>query len=67
LTLCAGAVLPLGHRTYYPRFGFQASAGYGITSEYDAPPEAFMLLELKPGYMRGASGTVKFNAAFADA
>lgn len=62
-----GAVVVLGHPTYYPRFGFRSSAAFGITSEYDAPPEAFMLVELQPGYMRGASGIVKFNAAFADA
>ena len=62
-----GAVVVLGHPSYYPRFGFQPSVRFGIVSEYDAPPEAFMVLELQPGYLSGASGTVKFHAAFQDA
>jgi len=65
--LGVGAVVLLGHPGYYPRFGFQPSVPFGITSEYDAPPEAFMVLELQPGYLVGASGTVKFHAAFQDA
>jgi putative acetyltransferase len=65
--LGVGAVVVLGHPGYYPRFGFQPSVPFGIASEYDAPPEAFMVLELQPGYLAGASGTVKFHAAFQDA
>ena len=65
--LGVGAVVVLGHPSYYPRFGFQPSVRFGIVSEYDAPPEAFMVLELQPGYLSGASGTVKFHAAFQDA
>ncbi|WP_341917182.1 N-acetyltransferase [Polaromonas sp. YR568] len=65
--LGVGAVVVLGHPSYYPRFGFQPSVRFGIVSEYDAPPEAFMVLELQPGYLGGASGTVKFHAAFQDA
>jgi putative acetyltransferase len=61
-----GAVVVLGHPAYYPRFGFQPSAPFGITSEYDAPAEAFMVLELQPGYLRGATGTVRYHPAFND-
>jgi putative acetyltransferase len=64
--LGVGAVVVLGHPGYYPRFGFQPSVRFGIASEYDAPPEAFMVLELQPGYLSGVSGTVKFHAAFQD-
>ena len=62
-----GAVVVLGHPSFYPRFGFQPAARFGITCEYDAPTEAFMLVELVPGYMRGAAGTVQFHPAFANA
>ena len=65
--LGVGAVVVLGHPRYYPRFGFQQSNRFGIASEYDAPPEAFMVLELQPSYLSGSSGTVKFHAAFQDA
>jgi len=61
-----GAVVVLGHTSYYPRFGFQPSTDFGFCSEYDAPAEAFMLLELQPGYLHGASGTVHFHVAFKD-
>lgn len=65
--LGVGAVVVLGHPGYYPRFGFQPSVTFGIASEYDAPPEAFMVLELQPGHLARASGTIKFHAAFQDA
>jgi putative acetyltransferase len=59
------AVVVLGHPAYYPRFGFVPAAGFGIGCEYDAPAEAFMLLELRPGALAGAGGTVRYHAAFA--
>jgi putative acetyltransferase len=64
LELGAGAVVVLGHTRYYPRFGFQPSVRFGISSPYDAPPEAFMVLELQPGCLRGRSGTIRFHEAF---
>jgi putative acetyltransferase len=59
-----GAVVVLGHPTYYPRFGFSPATRFGIGCEYDAPEEAFMVVELEPGYLRGAAGKVKYHAAF---
>lgn len=61
-----GAVVVLGHPDYYPRFGFRTAVHYGLACEYDAPPEAFMVAELQPNYLAGASGTVFYHAAFAD-
>jgi len=60
----AGAVVVLGHSDYYPRFGFTAAVNFGIGCGYDVPAEAFMALELRPGYLRDASGMVKYLAAF---
>lgn len=60
------AVVVLGHPTYYPRFGFQPAGRWGITSEYDAPPEAFMALELRAGALAGVSGTVRYHEAFGE-
>ena len=59
-----GAVVVLGHPRYYPRFGFLPSTRFGIGCEYQAPEEAFMVVELQPGYLRGKSGTIKYHAAF---
>jgi putative acetyltransferase len=59
-----GAVVVLGHPAYYPRFGFSSSTRYGIGCEYDVPEEVFMVVELRAGFLQGASGKVKYHAAF---
>jgi putative acetyltransferase len=58
------AVVVLGHPEYYPRFGFSPAVRYGIRSEYDVPDEVFMAMELVPGALRDARGTVQYHAAF---
>jgi putative acetyltransferase len=60
----AGAVVVLGHHKYYPRFGFSPSVRFGIGSEYEVPDDAFMVVEVQPGFLRGASGTIQYHAAF---
>lgn len=59
-----GAVIVLGHPTYYPRFGFVPSTRFGIGCEYDVPEEVFMILELQPGFLQSASGTIRYHPAF---
>lgn len=59
-----GAVVVLGHPSYYPRFGFAPSARFGIRSEFEAPDEAFMLIEQQPGCLRDGRGIVRYHAAF---
>lgn len=59
-----GAVVVLGHPAYYPRFGFAPSARFGIVCEYDVPEEVFMVLALQPDFLQGASGKIKYHAAF---
>jgi putative acetyltransferase len=61
-----GAVIVLGHRGYYPRFGFTPAVNYGIGCEYDVPADVFMAMELQPGYLRGTNGIIKFHPAFKD-
>jgi putative acetyltransferase len=62
--LGCGAVVVLGHPEYYPRFGFLPSARFGIGCEYEVPEDVFMVLELQPRFLHGASGIVKYHAAF---
>jgi putative acetyltransferase len=40
------------------------AARFGIGCEYEVPQQAFMVFELQPGYLDGASGKVKYHAAF---
>jgi putative acetyltransferase len=54
----------LGHPAYYPRFGFVRADAFGIGCQFDAPADAWMLLELEAGHVRGASGTARWHAAF---
>jgi putative acetyltransferase len=58
------AVVVLGHPEYYPRFGFTPAVRYGLRSEYDVPDEVFMAMELVPGALRDAPGTIKYHPAF---
>ena len=64
--LAADAVVVLGHPAYYPRFGFAPGVRTGLACEYDVPAEAFMVRELRPGALRGATGNVQYHAAFAN-
>jgi putative acetyltransferase len=59
-----GAVVVLGYPEYYPRFGFKPSKRFSIEWEYEVPEESFMLIELHPGYLRGASGKIEYHEAF---
>lgn len=64
--LGAGAVVVLGHPAFYQRLGFTSSTQFDIGCEYDVPEEAFMTMELEPGFLRGASGTIRYHKAFED-
>ena len=61
-----GAVVVLGHPAYYPRFGFSSSTRFGIGCEYEVPEEVFMVVELQAGFLRGASGKIKYHSAFSN-
>lgn len=56
----------LGHPEYYLRFGFRPASQWRISSEYDVPEEVFMMMELKPAYLRNYHGVIRYVPAFAD-
>jgi putative acetyltransferase len=58
------AVVVLGHRRFYPRFGFRPAGAWGLVCEYPVPPEAFMAIELDPGSLDGRSGRVRYSPEF---
>ena len=54
----------LGHPAYYPRFGFRpAEETFGVTSVYEAPPEAWMARAL-PAYRPQVRGRFRYADAF---
>ena len=61
-----GAAVVLGDPAYYSRFGFRPGATSQLTCEYAVPVEAFMAIELQPGFLDAKSGMVSFHSAFAD-
>ena len=59
-----GVAVVLGHSSYYPRFGFRPSRPLGIRWEHNAPEEAFMVMELRPGALAGLRGVVRYRPEF---
>lgn len=62
--LGTGAVIVLGHPSYYPRFGFKPSTCFGIRPSFDVPEEVFMVVELLPGYLDNRSGVAHYHPVF---
>lgn len=56
-------VIVLGHREYYPRFGFRPAAPLGIRWEHGAEAH-FMVMELRPGALAGVSGVARYRPEF---
>lgn len=61
-----GAVIVIGHSSYYPRFGFTPAGEKGLDLPFDAPSEAFMVREMAPDALRGVSGTVIYPPEFSE-
>jgi putative acetyltransferase len=57
-------IIVLGHRNYYPRFGFRPASMYGIECEWAVPDDVFMLLVLDEAKMQGVSGLAKYRHEF---
>ncbi len=59
-----GTAVLLGHKDYYPRFGYRRAADFGIEFPFDAPEECCMAAELLPGALKGVKGVVNYPEAF---
>lgn len=59
-----GVVFVLGHREYYPRFGFQLAAPRGLTYKSPDSDPYFFVHELEPGALDGLRGRVEYLPAF---
>jgi putative acetyltransferase len=55
-------VIVLGHKQYYPRFGFSSEKAGDLASPF--PPGALMALELSDGALAGVYGAVRYPSAF---
>jgi putative acetyltransferase len=57
-------VVVVGHPEFYPRFGFRPGTVWGLRSEFDVPDDVFMVTELTPGALAGASAVVRYRPEF---
>lgn len=58
------AIVLLGHKDYYPRFGYQKASLFGVSFPFNAPDDCCMVAELRKNALRGISGVVCYSQAF---
>jgi len=57
-------IIVLGHKNYYPKFGFQKAAKWNIQCPFEGPRDYFMAIELVEGSLENKSGLVEYPPAF---
>ncbi|GAK12451.1 GNAT family N-acetyltransferase [Geomicrobium sp. JCM 19039] len=60
------SVIVLGHKDYYPKFGFKQARLWNIKAPFDVPDEQFMALEITDHALDNVSGVVQYSEAFLD-
>ena len=60
-------IIVIGHPEYYARFGFEKAGRFGISSEWDVPDEAFMILMLDRKAMNSITGVAGYREEWAEA
>lgn len=58
------AIVLLGHKDYYPRFGYKKASLFGVSFSFNAPDDCCMVAELRKNALRGISGVVCYSQAF---
>jgi putative acetyltransferase len=58
------SVIVLGHKNYYPKFGFAPASKWAIKAPFDVPDEAYMAIELIKGGLNNVSGIVEYPKEF---
>ncbi|QCR33483.1 GNAT family N-acetyltransferase [Lysinibacillus sp. SGAir0095] len=60
------SVIVLGHKNYYPKFGFKQASLWNIQAPFDVPDEVFMALELTENSLENVQGVVHYSNAFSE-
>ena len=58
------SVIVLGHKEYYPKFGFEKASKWEIVCPFEVPDGSFMAIELISGALSGKAGTVVYPKEF---
>lgn len=59
-----GTAVLLGHKDYYPRFGYKKAMDYGIEFPFNAPQECCMVIELLPNALNNIKGGIRYPDCF---
>lgn len=59
-----GTVAVLGHKDYYPRFGYRKASDCGIQFPFDAPEECCMVIGLTPDALDRTKGLIHYPDCF---
>ena len=57
-------ILVVGHKNYYPKFGYSSIANYNISLNMDIPADVAMLYEIEKDYFNNNSGKILFSDSF---
>ncbi|MGG0793619.1 N-acetyltransferase [Brevibacillus laterosporus] len=58
------SVIVLGHKDYYPKFGFKPASLWNIQAPFEVPDEVFMALELTDNSLENVQGFVHYSKVF---
>lgn len=58
------SVVLLGHKNYYPKFGYKRADNFGIELPFDVPKENCMAIELIENGLNGVKGVVEYPKEF---
>jgi len=58
------SIIVIGHKEYYPKFGFQRASKWNIKCPFEVPDEVFMAIELTEKAFEGKAGTVEYPDEF---
>lgn len=58
------SIIVIGHKEYYPKFGFQSASRWDIKCPFEVPEDVFMAIELTENALDGKAGTVKYPDEF---
>ena len=61
------SIIVVGHKEYYPRFGFEKASKWNLKCPFEVPDEAFMAIELAEKALEGKTGTIEFPDEFMEA
>lgn len=57
-------VIVLGHKDYYPKFGFSMAASWNIRCPFEVPDDHFMAKELVLNSLKNINGIVEYPPVF---